>query len=131
MLSKSILNLMETELVGFCKSVGFDVAILLELKKEEIKVLKIFGDHFARPDLTELHPIDRSSSIYQNENILAQDNSDFSFIPTMGVGSDCGFRIKNSPYMITFDDVLGGFEVDSKGKKLLKAIQQKLEEKIK
>jgi hypothetical protein len=131
MLSKPILNLMETEFACFCKNVGFDVAILFELKKEELKVLKIFGDHFARPDLTELHPIDRSAIIYQNENILAQENSDFSFIPTMGVGSDCGFRIKNSPYIITFDDVLGGFEVDAKGKKQLKIIQQKLEEKIK
>lgn len=131
MLSKSILSLMEKEFKTFCKNIGFDVAVLLEIEKEEIKVLKIFGDHFARPDLTELHAIDRKSNIYLNENILAKKNGDFSFIPTMGVGSDCGFRIKESPYIITFDDVLGGFEVDEAGKEQLRAIQQKLEDKIK
>lgn len=131
MLESNILELMEKELGTFCNQIGFDVAILLEIENDEIKVTKIFGDPFARPDLAELQAIDRSSPIYLNENILADNNSDFSFIPTLGVGSDCGFRIKNSPYIVTFDDVLGGFEVDPNGKKLLKVIQQKLEDKFK
>lgn len=131
MLDNSTLELMEKELGAFCNQIGFDVAILLEIENDEIKVTKIFGDPFARPDLTELQPIDRKSSIYINENLLAENNSDFSYIPTQGIGSDCGFRIKNSPYIVTFDDVLGGFEVDQNGKKLLTSIQKKLEEQFK
>lgn len=131
MLNNSILDYMEKELIAFCKNIGFDVAVLMELEKDDIKVLKIFGDHFARPDLKELQSIDRSSAIYLNENILAKNDGDFSFIPTMGVGSDCGFRIKKSPYIITFDDVLGGFDVDENGKKQLVSIQKNMENKIK
>lgn len=131
MLNDSILSFMEKELGAFCKSVGFDVAILMKLEQEEIKVVKIFGDHFARPDLTEEHAINRNLDIYMNENLLVKSDGNFSFIPTMGVGSDCGFRIKNSPYIITFDDVLGEFNVDENGKNLLKVIQQKFEEKMK
>ena len=121
---------MDKELKSFCKAIGFDVAILLKLDRDEINVVKIFGDHFARPDLTELHAIDRSSKIYLNENLLSQEDGNFSFIPTMGVGSDCGFRIKKTPYIVTFDDVLGGFEVNEKGKKQLILIQQKFEKKF-
>jgi hypothetical protein len=131
MLANNILELMEKELGTFCNLVGFDVAILFEIENEKLQVTKIFGDAFARPDLEEMQAIDRSAPLYLNENLLAENNGDFSFIPTMGVGSDCGFRIKNSPYIITFDDVLGGFEVDQNGKNLLKVIQQKLEDQIK
>ena len=81
MLSKLIINYMNKELCFICQTIGFDVAILFKIDRDELKVVKIFGDHFARPDLTERHAIDRTSKIYLNEKFnktILEVQQDFS-----------------------------------------------------
>lgn len=130
MIKKSTLTMMSKEIKTFCDETGYDVAVLLEIIQDQIKVVKIFGDTFARPDLSENKNIDLNLEIYKNEVKLSKSNANFSFLPTLGIGSDCGFRIRKTPYIITFDEVLNAPEMPTEDKNKLKSMQKKFEDEL-
>ncbi len=131
-MQKQLEELLADNVALLCKELPFDVAILMQIQKDKksLKVLKLFGDFFARPDLTEGKIIKDSGSIYKNEFALIQDESQFSNLPIMGLGADYGVRFHNSPYIVVFDDIFGAPEIDHENKTSILNFKLKVETEL-
>ncbi|PCJ62893.1 MAG: hypothetical protein COA79_01845 [Planctomycetota bacterium] len=130
MLDQEQLEIIKKNITDFIEKKNLDVGILMEINAEGIKVIEIFGDPFARPDLKIGTLLNDPGHLYQNEFQLSKEAGNLSNIPTMGMGADCGIRIKSTKYLITFDDVLGDMDMDEESIEELTSLQKKLEDSI-